>query len=238
MQAHYSDEGTWEKISSSPELYSWSQSHKNFFDLRMVALRLDNGKLLVYSPLPLKKDEDFRKLDELGEVAVILAPNIYHNLGIKPFRERYPALQLVAAPSAIPRLQKVTGEKFSTPDSIAALLPADAAVVEPHGLKNGELWISLRGPQREGILVVGDAFFNISAPKGKIFHTLLRLTGAGFGFRVSHVFHMFGMDDRAAYRAWLDQLVKFLRPKVLIPCHGAILRSETLGAELVAKVKA
>ncbi|WP_141731687.1 hypothetical protein [Oligoflexus tunisiensis] len=238
MQAYYSDEGTWEKISSSPEIYSWSESHSNFFDLRMVALRLDHGKLLVYSPLPLKKDEDFRKLDELGEVAVVLAPNIYHNLGIKPFRQRYPKVQLLASSSAIPRLRKVTGETFATPDSIAALLPSAVAIVEPHGLKNGEVWMSIRGPNGEGILVVGDAYFNMSAPKGRLFHAVLRLTGAGPGFRVSRVFHMIGIQDRAAYRAWLDQLMKFVRPKVLIPCHGAIHRSENLGAELVEWIKA
>lgn len=236
MNENYSDQGHWEKISTSPELYSWSECHETFFDLRMLALRLTNGSLLVYSPIPLKKDDSFQKLEQLGQVSYVLAPNHFHNLGIKPFKTRYPALQCVASEAAIPRLQKVTNERFASFTQINALLPSGVSVIEPEGLKGGELWMTVRSQDKGPILVVCDAYFNMPYVKKSIFGGILWLTGGAPGLRVSRVFRIIGMQKREAYRQWASRLFATFPPNILIPSHGAICRRNNLAAELLALI--
>lgn len=236
MNENYTDEGRWEKISMTPELYSWSECHEKFFDLRMLALRLNDGSLMIYSPIPLKKDESFRKLEELGQVSFVLAPNHFHNLGIKPFKKRYPGLRFVASDAAIPRLQKVTNENFGQLTNIIPLLPSGVAVIEPEALKAGELWMTVQSQDKGSILIVCDAFFNMPSVKKSVFGGILWLTGGAPGLRISRVFRIFGMQNRAAYRKWVEHLLGAFPPDVLIPSHGAICVRKNLAEELLALI--
>lgn len=236
MNENYSDQGHWEKISSTPELYSWSECHENFFDLRMLALRLTNGTLLVYSPIPLKKDESFGKLEALGQVSVVLAPNHFHTLGIKPFKTRYPQLQLLASQAAISRLQKVTNERFAPFATINSLLPPEVTVIEPEGLKAGELWIAVRSQEKGPILIVCDAYFNMPYVKRSVFGGILWLTGGAPGLRISRVFRIIGMKKRDVYHQWVSRLFASFPPKILIPSHGAICIRNNLAQELLALI--
>jgi len=60
---------------------------------RMTVLRLPSG-LWVHSPVPLELVRD--ELDDLGEVAWRVAPNLMHHLYQLPYQEAYPASRLVA----------------------------------------------------------------------------------------------------------------------------------------------
>ncbi len=236
MNENYSDLGHWEKLSSSPELYSWSECHETFFDLRMLALRLTDGTLLVYSPIPLKKAESFQKLEQLGQVSFVLAPNHFHNLGIKPFKNRYPTLQFVASEAAIPRLQQVTKESFAPFTKINSLLPGGVNVIEPEGLRAGELWMTVRSQDKGFILIVCDAYFNMPHVKKSVFGKILWLTGGAPGLRVSRVFRLIGMQKRKVYRQWTSRLFTSFPPKTLIPSHGAICTRNNLADELLALI--
>ena len=56
---------------------------------RMTVVRLPSGKLLIHSPTPLT-DALQRELDELGQVAFIIAPNLMHHLFLAPFAAAFP----------------------------------------------------------------------------------------------------------------------------------------------------
>ncbi len=71
----------------------------SFFGLRvgtrMTVVRLRDGSLFVHSPVAL--DDTLRKeLDELGPVAHIVAPNLYHHLYAGELRGAYPEATLHA----------------------------------------------------------------------------------------------------------------------------------------------
>jgi hypothetical protein len=65
----------------------------SFFGLhlgtRMSVLRLKDGSLLMYSPIPLAPDLK-AEVDALGPVRHIVAPNIYHHLSAGDWKEAYP----------------------------------------------------------------------------------------------------------------------------------------------------
>ncbi len=232
----YPDQGRWYPLSKNPEIYSWSLAQDRFFDLRMIALRLKDQSLLVYSPLPLSPDQDFRALDSLGKVSHLLAPNHFHNLGIKPFYRRYPQATLWCAPLAAKRLKSQTSLVFSDCANLAPLLPEGVSLVQPAGLKTGEVWIKVDSRDGGRILMVCDSFFNMPPQRRGLFGMVLRLTGGAPGLRVSKVFGVIAVSQQAVYRQWLKAFVDQWQPQTLVPSHGDLLTDESLGSKLVGLV--
>lgn len=64
---------------------------------RMTVIRLKSGKLVVISPIKIDKSI-INQLKEIGDVAYIIAPNIYHYLFTSDFKALYPKANLLAAP--------------------------------------------------------------------------------------------------------------------------------------------
>ncbi len=64
---------------------------------RMTVIRLGNGDLVVISPIEVD-DLTIEKLNEIGEVKHIIAPNLYHYLFTSSFKLLYPQAKLWAAP--------------------------------------------------------------------------------------------------------------------------------------------
>ncbi|HWA90399.1 MAG TPA: DUF4336 domain-containing protein [Rhizomicrobium sp.] len=65
------------------------------YPTRMVAIRLANGELFVWSPIAL---DHARGIDAPGEVAHLVAPNLLHHLYLGEWKRRYPDARLYAAP--------------------------------------------------------------------------------------------------------------------------------------------
>lgn len=224
----------WLPISKRPDVWTWSRTSRDFFDLRMTALRLKDGSLLVVSPVPNPGEEAFQELEALGPVTVLCAPNHYHNLGIKPFLERFPKARCVASPQAIPRLQKMTGIPFEPWTQIQEHLPDGITLTEPEGLKAGELWLEVSGHQPDGnILIVCDAFFNMHDSKSMLWSLIFRLGGSMPGLKVSRVFRLIGMSDRKRYKTWVTHRWQSFEPELLVPAHGDFYASSALSEELL-----
>lgn len=70
------------------------------YPTRMAAVRLRDGGLWVWSPIPI--DEVLAKeLDALGPVRELVAPNALHHLSLTAWAERFPAARLHAAPGLV-----------------------------------------------------------------------------------------------------------------------------------------
>ena len=67
------------------------------YPLRMAVIRLADGGLLLWSPIPLT-DDLRREVDALGTVRRIVAPNNLHHLSIPEWKAAYPQAKLYAAP--------------------------------------------------------------------------------------------------------------------------------------------
>lgn len=193
--------------------------------LRCCAIALKSGGLCLFSPVLGLSDAALASLAGLGDVAHLLAPNHYHNKGLAEYQAAFPNTSLCAPPAAQPRLTKVTGLSFDGLDALAAQLPDGMEVLEPPGLKTGEVWIRIAGPQAVAWLVV-DAF---SGPKGKPGNVAQEPEILG-------TFPKFGVGNRARYVAWVKQQIRHDQPTTIIPCHGDIVRGPDLAARLLALV--
>lgn len=67
------------------------------YPTRMAVIRLSDGCLFVWSPIPLT-DELRAAVDTLGMPCHIVAPNALHHLSISEWKHAYPAAKLYAPP--------------------------------------------------------------------------------------------------------------------------------------------
>ena len=228
----FNDDERWLELESGSGIWSYNKPNLASFPMRMLAIRLKDQSLLVYSPAPDPKPECFEQLDALGDVKYLVEPNHYHNLALKSYKERYPNAQLLAAPQALPRLAKVTKLEIKNLEGISSLLPAHLEFVEPEGMKAGEIWIVAR--LKSGTAwILCDAFFNMSKVPRNLFGFILRLGGTAPGLRQSRVFRMIGLKDKVQYAKWLRARIEADKPVLLIPSHGDILYANDLAERLM-----
>lgn len=190
-------------------------------NLRCTAIRLRSGGLCLFSPVQGLGHEAVGSLRELGDVEVLLAPNHWHNMGLRQYAEAFPDASICASPGARVRLERETHLRFQDLTKLQRQLPANLRFTFPSGLKTGEVWLSIGDAPGRAWLVV-DAF---CGPKGKK------------GDRASEpdipgTFPKFGLGDRAIYVEWLERQVELDRPTAIIPCHGAVIVSEQLPDKL------
>ena len=73
--------------------------------VRMSAIKLDNGDLVLYNPTELDTQTK-AKLESLGTVRYIVAPNIVHHTFIDPYHAAYPQAKLIG-PEGISDKKKI-----------------------------------------------------------------------------------------------------------------------------------
>lgn len=184
-------------------------------------LRMRDDSLCLYSPLPKLTPGMKRGLDALGVVSVLLAPNHYHNRGLKPYEAAFPTARLVAPPEAQPRLEKQTGLRFEGLELLEPLLPPGTRILEPEGLKTGEIWLEVDAAE-DRIWIVCDGFSAPAAPNG----------GYADKPQMLGTFPKYGAKDGAAYRVWVEDRIAERPPTMLVPCHGSPVKSPDLGPML------
>lgn len=189
--------------------------------LRCTALKLVDGSLCLYSPV-LGLDETSRdSLAALGDVSVLLAPNHYHHKGLAEYVQAFPEASLICSERARPRLEKQTGLTFGGLATLTPQLAEDCNLVEPDGLKTGEVWIVRTHPGGH-VWVLCDAF---KGPSGKpgIVSDQIELMGT---------FPTYGIRDKEIYSTWVKARLKTENPTLIVPCHGSLVASPTLASQM------
>lgn len=190
--------------------------------LNSMAIRLSDGSLCLYSPVAGLGEAEHLHLNDLGGVSTILAPNHYHNKGLKEHVTLFPDAALVCSAAAKPRLEKVTGLGFECLDALTAKLPAHMQILEPQGLKTGEVWLQIR-ENPEVIWIVTDAFSARSNSK-PFYAESPTLLGT---------FPKYGVKDPVVYKNWLETTLAFSEPTLIFPCHGSPIKAQNLGSALI-----
>ena len=190
--------------------------------LSCTALRLRDGGLCLYSPVAGLERTLLAQAGELGPVSGLLAPNHYHNKGLQEHVALFPQATLVASAFAANRLKKVTGLDTSDLAVLRRVLPDTAQILEPEGLKTGEVWLQMQSGA-EVAWIVTDAF---SAPHTKPGQFAENLTLLG-------TFPKYGIKDAEVYKAWVAEQISRHSPTLLIPCHGSPVRDPNMGTSLL-----
>lgn len=189
--------------------------------LQSVAILLSNGELCVYSPLRGLSEAEFKSLDAIGNVSFLLAPNHYHHRGVADHVQRYPNAQIVCSLKAKPRLDKQTGLKFDGLDALIKHLPKEIEILEPEGLKTGEIWLNIKD-KNSPAWVVCDAF-STNSPNANGFAKQPDMLGT---------FPKYGVRDQSVYVPWVRKQLSRTAPSILIPCHGAPVQTSDLSVSL------
>jgi len=194
--------------------------HKMFgleLGARMTVLRLPDRSLALFSPVPID-DALAAEIAELGEVAHLIAPNVFHHVYAGDAARRYPKAKLHAA----------RGLRSKRPD-----LRIDADFDERTSLGAGITPIELRGSMMgETVLVHAPSASVISVDLVENFvtpppdlYTRVYLRAAGLDGRVgwSRFLKIVYRDKKEARRA-LDRLLEQPWDRAVI-AHGTILET-------------
>jgi hypothetical protein len=187
---------------------------------RMTVVRLRDETLLLHSPVRLGPDLR-RKLDALGPVRHVLAPNNDHYLFVPDYRAAYP------------------DARFYATRGVQAKLPGflfDVELEHPHTV---DLWsdrveqlyfrsstelhelVLFHRPTRT--LIAADLAFNIQTSDGLVSRLLLRLNDSYRSFGPSRACRRLIRDPRMA-RGDIDEILR-LDPRRIVVAHGEILQS-------------
>lgn len=205
--------------------------------LRSVAVRLAGEGLLLFSPIRKLGPEAHAQLATLGKPAFLLAPNHYHNVGIKEHAGLYPDALLACSAAATRRLEKVVGLEFGNLEKLVAALPPHVRVIEPPTLKNGEVFLSVE-TSRGRAWIVCDGFANLKEHPSGLTGLFCRTMGISHGLRVSQTFLWVGPSDRRLYREFVLDELRRAPPRILVPSHGEVLEADDLADRLKTLVEA
>jgi hypothetical protein len=200
----------------------------------MQLVPLDGDALLVHSPTWVG-DDTFAQVAAFGTPRVLFAPNHYHHLSIRRFRERWPDASVVASPTAIPRLRKLGHVGLCSVTDQP--LPARMRWLLPEGTRSGEAWLELDsdpGPT----WIVCDAVFHETRPVKGLEGLFLRLSRATPGLAMGKTFTVACLSDRAKYRAWVLEAVARSRPWRMLFSHGQALEGPDLSGALAELIRA
>jgi hypothetical protein len=127
---------------------------------RMTIARLSGGRLAVYSAMSLAEPE-MRRIEALGRPAFLIVPGALHRLDIRPWKERYPDLVVIAPEGALDAVGEVV-EVDTTSTQLGDYRELAMIVTTPTGRT----------------LIVNDVIFNLPAVPGV---AGLGLKALGFG---------------------------------------------------------
>jgi hypothetical protein len=140
----------------------------------MTIAKLGSGGLAIFSAIALDEPR-MAKLESLGPPAFLIVPSGIHRIDIKPWKERYPRLQVIAPENACVRVSEVVDVDSTELD----LGDPSVQLQYVPGTKRRELYMIVDTPSGK-TLVVNDLIFNMPAIDG-LRGLPYKLLGFGFG---------------------------------------------------------
>ncbi len=204
-----------------PSLFTVARPHRFLGVLHMGAratlVRLSSGKLFVHSPVELS-DKLRSRVDELGEVSVLVAPNRFHHLWVEDWQQAYPDARTFAAPGLT---EKKPGVRFdgtlgSEPDPEWA---EDLGQVLIEGAPQlGEVVFYHLESQT---LISCDLLINIHNSQSRLTRFYLRMMGIqnrpGFSKALKAAY-----EDKPKARASIDRILEWPFERAIVS-HGQVI---------------
>ncbi|WP_437675068.1 DUF4336 domain-containing protein [Sorangium sp. So ce131] len=187
------------------------------FPLRSPILRLADGGLLLFSPLP-SVEQVADEIRALGEVRAIVAPNLMHHLGLAPAARAFPGARLYGRPGLHGKRPDVafSGALGDAPDP---LWSAEVDQVAVGGMPKLDEVVFFHRPSRT--LFLWDVCFHITQSAHFPTRLLMRLNGAYGRFGPSRVARSM-MRDRAAVGAAVERMLAWA-PERIVVAHGDVV---------------
>lgn len=187
---------------------------------RMVVARLHDGRLWVWSPIPID-DARAEQITALGEVAWVVAPNALHHLHFAAALERFGGAQGWISPALASKRPALAGHERlgDTPPA------AWAADLEQHRIAGAPMLdeiVFFHRPSKS--LLVTDLVFNILEYQGWVSGLVFRMVGAHKRLAQSRLLRTM-VKDRAAAAASARRILAWDFERVIM-AHGELVEHD------------
>ena len=180
----------------------------------MTLVRLDDGRLVIHSAVALDEGA-MAEIEAWGRPAILLVPNAYHRLDAPAYLARYPDLEVYCPRGSRKKVEEVVRVQSSYDD-----FPENPTIALDHldGVRNVEGVMKVRSSSGS-TLVFNDAVFNMPHGRGVPGFIFRHITGSTGGPRVTRLFRMMAVKDKAAFRDNLQRLAGTPELKRIIVSH-------------------
>lgn len=160
----------------------------------------DDG-IVIHSAVALGEDA-MAEIEAWGRPAVLLVPNAYHRLDAPAYLERYPDLEVYCPKGSRAKIEDVIKVDGDYDEFVG-----DDSVILEHldGVRKAEGVITVRSDSGS-TLVFNDAVFNMPHGRGLPGFIFRHITGSTGGPRVTRLFRIMAVKDKAAFRDQLQRL--------------------------------
>jgi hypothetical protein len=190
---------------------------------RMTVARLSDGRSVVYSAIALPEAE-MSMLESFGTPAYMVVPNDIHRMDVKAWKQRYPAIKVIAPAAARAKVEEI--------------VPVDATEVDFGDPR--VRYISVPGTaEREAALVVenesgttlvlNDVIFNLANRPGLSGWLFKAIGMTGDEAHIPPLIKMRQVKDKDALREQLQYWSHLPRLQRVIVSHGAIITEQPAG---------
>jgi hypothetical protein len=184
----------------------------------MTIVRLSTGHLVIYSAICLD-DARMAQLTALGAPSYLVVPSGIHRLDIKPWRDRFPGMQVIAPHGARERVAEMVEPTLDVDGSVVDLGDPRVSIEAVPGTDGQELTMLVE-TETGTTLVVNDLIFNLPEMSGV----------QGFGMKVlgfkpgqaamPKLVRMRFVKDEKAMRAQLERWAEIPDLERVIVSHG------------------
>jgi hypothetical protein len=190
------------------------------FPRRMTAVRLQDGRLVVFSAIALHEPE-MAALESFGDPAFLIVPNDIHRMDAKIWRDRYPNLQVIAPEGAREKVEEVvavdaTAADFDDPNVRYLTVP---------GTDGSEAALVVDSPSGT-TLVINDLIWNVHDRPGFGGWLYRRLGLTAERPQIAKVVRLRKIKDASAVRAQLEAWSHVANLKRIIVAHGDIIERD------------
>jgi hypothetical protein len=191
--------------------------------IRMTVLRLDDGSLLVHSPIQF--DERLaQSVERQGTVRYILAPNGFHHLFVAQWQARFPEAECWG-PKVLSRKRPDLRLDEHFDENVDAPWRPAVQVELIGGMPKVQELALYHVASRT--LVVTDLVFNIHNASGAL-KWVLRLMGTHDRTEMSRLLRLF-VKDKSAFGRSIDRLLSLQVDRVIM-AHGEVLEGRRCAA--------
>lgn len=184
---------------------------------RMTVVRLYDARLVVYSAIAMDEDEMIA-LEAWGRPTFLVVPSDRHRLDAKIWKDRYPAMQVVAPQGARAKVEELVHVDTVAPE----FKDLDVDFMAVPGTRGHEAALMVRSAGG-CTLILNDLVGNIRDAKG-FGGWLLRLAGfAGDEPHIPSVVKMTVVDDTQALRLQLMEWAAMPTLTRIVVSHGDII---------------
>lgn len=190
---------------------------------RMTVVRLEDGRLVVYSAIALG-EEHMKTIESFGNLAYLIIPNDLHRMDVKPWKDRYPAMTVVAPAGARAKVEQVV------PVDVSSVSFSDPSVqfLTVAGTEEREAALSVE-TSTGTTLVLNDLIFNLANREGLTGWLFKAIGLTGDEPHIAAPVRWREIKDKRALRAQLESWAALPGLQRIIIAHGHMITDDPRG---------